>query len=167
MEIIINILLIINIVLSCGFRPKWKRHIHPWWEVRWWWGIPHKKPDYNRLTFPHTGWKWNIKNLCSLIALWLWLRHVWNVCVSVCVSAPLSQPHIHSVISLCVYGCLCLRDWQGHGSGSGTLWGRGRGVHTHTGWPGQPNPGGILTPPSQKITRRPLQLTAQGSGLNS
>ena len=37
---------------------------------------------------------------------------------------------------------LCLRDWQGHGSGSGTLRSGGHGGDTHTGWPGHANAGG-------------------------
>lgn len=39
---------------------------------------------------------------------------------------------------------LCLRDWQGHGSSSSKLWGRGHGSHAHTGRPDQSNAGGNL-----------------------
>lgn len=44
----------------------------------------------------------------------------------------------------------CLRDWQGHGSGSGTLRGKGHGGHAHTGWP--EHSGARGTPPAYHHT---------------
>lgn len=51
----------------------------------------------------------------------------------------------------------CLRDWQGHGSGSGTLRGKGHGGHAHTGWP--EHSGARGTPPAYHHTHTTTHTT--------